>query len=201
VIRWRLCGVLLLAATVVSCATAPPTRVGNLCDIFDEKGSWYSKANKASKRWGSPIGVMMAMMYQESSFRATAKPPRKKILWVIPGPRLSSAYGYPQAKTATWKWYKKSSGNWGADRDKFGDAIDFIGWYNNQSKKSNNIALDDTYRLYLAYHEGHGGYAKGSYRQKKWLVNVAKKVSARASRYQQQLKGCEKRMQRGWWPF
>jgi len=193
---------LLFSAILLSaCVSSPPRHVDNLCHIFDEKAGWYKQAKKSEKRWGSPIPVIMAIMRQESSFRATAKPPRTKILWVIPGPRPSSAYGYPQAKDATWKWYKKFSGNLFADRDEFEDAIDFIGWYNRQTNRRNDVQLNDSYRLYLAYHEGHGGYERGTYRKKRWLTNVAKKVAGKAQTYKKQLQGCEKRMRRGWWPF
>ncbi|MCV6625470.1 MAG: hypothetical protein OIF38_05205, partial [Cellvibrionaceae bacterium] len=154
-------------------------------------------------KWGSPISVMMAIIKQESAFYSDARPPRRKILWVIPGPRKSSAYGYPQAKDGTWDWYKKSTGRWGPDRDDFGDAIDFVGWYNQQSAKRNGIKKTDAYNLYLAYHEGHGGFSRGSYKKKGWLKKVARKVSKQAASYRSQLKGCEARLQAGsgWWIF
>jgi hypothetical protein len=187
---------------LTGCASAPPRHLDNICHIFDEKNGWYDDARNAEKKWGSPISVMMAIMHQESRFQSKAKPPRTKILWVIPGPRKSSAYGYSQAKDATWNWYKDKAGRWGADRDEFDDAIDFIGWYNTQSHKLSGIKLNDAYRLYLAYHEGHGGYNRGSYGSKGWLKQVAKKVSARAATYQRQLKGCQKRLESdGWWFF
>ncbi len=190
-------GVLLLSG----CVTSPPKHVENLCDIFDEKDGWYDDAKDASKRWGVPIPILMSFVYQESRFQPKAKPPRSKILWVIPGPRKSSAYGFSQAKDETWDWYKKQAGSWGADRDDFEDAIDFVGWYNHISNKSCKISKNDPYRLYLAYHEGHGGYNRGTYNKKAWLKTVAKKVSARAALYQRQLQSCEKRLNSGWWFF
>ncbi len=54
--------------------------------FFDEKDGWYEDAADAREEWGSPISVMMAIMHQESRFKAKAKPPRKKILGFIPGP-------------------------------------------------------------------------------------------------------------------
>ena len=171
----------------------PPSNPDNLCDIFDQKGGWYKYAKRAQDKWGSPISTNMAFMYQESSFRAKAKPSRTKILWVFPGPRKSDAYGYAQAKDATWDWYQKSTGNNWADRDEFKDAIDFVSWYNNMSTTKVGIGRDDTYRLYLAYHEGHGGFKRGSFNKKPQLKRVAKKVSSRAYRYKEQLQGCEKR--------
>ena len=183
---------------LAGCTTAPPKDQEDICEIFEEKAGWYDDARDSQRKWGSPIPVMMSFIYQESSFKARAKPPRKKILWVIPGPRPASAYGYSQATDETWRIYKKSTGAWTADRNNFEDAIDFVGWYNDQSFRKNKIQKTDSYNLYLAYHEGQGGFAKRSFRSKGWLKDVAKKVSSRTSLYQQQLNGCEKELQKGW---
>jgi hypothetical protein len=190
-----------LLLLLTACTTSPPKDISNLCEIFRDKGGWYEDAEDASKNWGSPIPVMMAIMHQESRFRAKAKPPRTRILWIFPGPRKSDAYGYPQAKDSTWDWYIDSSGNWGADRDDFADAIDFIGWYNLRSSKQSGIAKDDPYHLYLAYHEGHGGFNRRSFANKQWLKNVAKKVSARSRTYSSQLKSCEQELKDSGWFF
>lgn len=189
----------LVLLIISGCVTSPPEQVGNVCDIFREKSGWYGDAKDARARWGVPISVSMAFMYQESRFVATAKPPRKKIFGVIPGPRPSDSYGYSQAKESTWDWYQRSTGNYGADRDDFGDAIDFIGWYNNVSNKELGISKQDAFRLYLAYHEGHGGYRKQSYRSKDWLIDVARKVDRQAQRYNSQLQQCAEELEpRGW---
>ena len=182
-----------------SCATTPPKRTDNICEIFREKPTWYKDAKDSRSQWGVPISVMMAFMHQESRFVSTAKPPRKKIFGFIPGPRLSDAYGYSQAKDATWDWYKRSSDNRGADRDDFADAVDFIGWYNYTSNRQNHIAKDDAFRLYLAYHEGHGGYTRKTYRSKQWLINIAKKVDRRAKTYNRQLQSCAQEFESNSW--
>lgn len=191
----------ILVSATVACTTSPPSDVNNLCNIFEEKDGWYSDAADAREEWGSPISVMMAMMHQESKFRAKAKPPRKKIFGFIPGPRPSNAYGYSQALDSTWDGYKRSAGRYGADRDDFADAIDFIGWYNHQSYKRNGIAKTDAYRLYLAYHEGNGGYGRGTYRKKQWLIDVAHKVGRKAATYKKQLLACEKDLKDDGWFF
>ena len=191
---------LLLA--MAGCSTLPPSNPNNLCDIFDEKTSWYKDAKKAEKRWGSSVPVMMSIMYQESQFKHNARTRRTKILWIFPGPRLSDAYGYPQAKNAVWNEYQDQGGSSFARRDNFSDAIDFIGWYNKQSQKRSRISLNDSYNLYLAYHDGHGGYNRGTYRKKNWLMNTATKVESRAHQYENQLQRCEERFQGSWWwPF
>ena len=192
-----LCGLLTLGA----CTTSPPKNTDDICAIFFEKDDWYDDAEDASEEWGTPIPVMMAIMYQESRFKAKARPPRKKILGFIPGPRPSSAYGYSQAKKSTWSDYKRSAGRYGSDRDDFGDAIDFVGWYNYQSYKRSGILRKDSYSLYLAYHEGHGGFNRGTYRKKQWLMGVARKVERKANTYQKQLLGCEEKLKSGGWFF
>lgn len=191
--------ILLFVLPLAACSTSPPKNVDNLCEIFRDKDDWYEEAADARDEWGSPIPVMMAIMYQESRFEAKARPPRKKILGFIPGPRPSSAYGYSQAKKSTWKEYKRDAGRYGADRDDFADAIDFVGWYNFQSHRRSGISRKEPYRLYLAYHEGHGGYNRASYRDKQWLLNVARKVERKAGTYQAQLNSCEEELKdKGW---
>lgn len=195
---------LLLGAVVGGCATPPPQDPDNLCSVFRENRDWYFDAAKAQKRWGVPISVSMSFTARESSFVHDAKPPRGRLLWVVPWKRPSSAYGYAQATDETWRDYQKATGRNRADRDDFGDSLDFIGWYNYTSYKRLGISRNDPYRLYLAYHEGRGGYARGTYRKKPAVQGYARKVSSRASRYQNQLDGCEKSLKkrrRWWWPF
>jgi hypothetical protein len=104
--------------------------------------------------------------------------------------RQSSAYGYAQALDGTWDWYRKETGKRGAKRDRFGDAVDFMGWYMNESNKRNGIAKNDAYNQYLAYHDGHTGFRRGTYRRKAWLVRVAGSVQDRAILYSSQLSRC-----------
>ncbi|ADH85570.1 membrane protein [Desulfurivibrio alkaliphilus] len=191
---------LLLAATLVlgGCATRPPANSNNLCEIFEENRSWHRQARQAEKRWGIPVPVKMAFVHQESSFQARAKPPRKRFLRIFPGSRPSSAYGYSQALDGTWEEYRQDAGRRLARRNNFGDAIDFVGWYNARSVRCCNIRPNDAYRLYLAYHEGHGGYRRGTYRNKPELQRVARRVAAQANRYEQQYNQCRSRLERRW---
>jgi len=197
-VRWLALATVLVMA---GCQSTPPENREDVCSIFRDKGGWYKDARRASKRWGAPIPVMMSFMYQESAFEQRAKPPRRKILWVIPGPRPASAKGYSQATNETWRDYQQSTGRWGADRNHFDDAIDFMGWYIDQSYRANGIGKDDAYHLYLACHEGQGGYARGSYRNKQWLIDAARAVSRRAEMYAAQLQRCEKSLRGGFFSF
>lgn len=191
---------LLSCLSLLACAGAPAD-VDDGCAMLEEKRGWYRSAERSYKRWGVPVHVQLAIIYQESRFEHDAKPPRDTLLWVIPWFRRSSAYGYAQAKDETWAWYQRETGNSGADRDDFADAVDFIGWYGTLSHRQLKISKWDAYNQYLAYHEGHGGYRRGSYRSKSWLLGVARKVRTRAERYRVQLGQCADRLDRGWWPF
>jgi len=68
----------IVAALLASCTAKQPSNIDNICDIFSEQRSWYKAANKSAKRWGTTVPVMMSVIYQESSFKAKAKPPRTK---------------------------------------------------------------------------------------------------------------------------
>ncbi len=177
--------------SISSCAHKVPSNPDNICTIFDDKWRWHKHAKRSQKKWGTPIHVQMAILKQESGFQYDAKPGRRKLLGLIPWKRKSSAYGYAQVLNATWKEYIKATGNKGADRDSFKDAIDFVGWYTNQSYKKAKISKWDTRNQYLAYHEGQAGYLKKSYNKKKWLLLVAKKVDAQSKKYAQQIKSCQ----------
>jgi hypothetical protein len=152
-----------------------------------------------NEKWGVPIHVPMAMMYQESSFRHDALPPRDYVFFgMIPWGRVSSAYGYAQAKTMTWEDYKRETNNRFANRDDFDDAIDFMGWFIAKTYTINRISKWDAGAQYLNYHEGWGGYKRKSYRKKQWLGKVSETVDARSKRYSVQLKSCEDELSKGW---
>jgi len=195
--------ILLLFAVLAGCASTPPHNLDDGCAIFREKDDWYEYANDSFKKWGVPVHVQLAIIYQESRFRARARAPKDTLLGFIPWGRKSSAYGYAQVKDTTWEWYIDKTGNRGADRDDFEDVTDFIGWYGNESHRRLGISKWDAYRQYLAYHEGHGGYRRKTWLKKPWLIRVARKVRRRAERYRAQIARCRNELEGGWhlWPF
>lgn len=184
----------LVALLVVGCATKPPTRTDNICHIFEEQPRWYDHARRTEERWGAPIPVQIAFVHQESSFRHNVRPPREYFLGFIPRPRASSAYGYAQAQSPAWSDYLQATGQRSARRDDMAHALDFIGWYNDVSHRRLRIPKDNAERLYLAYHEGHGGYSRGTYRAKPQVMGVARRINARAQQYAAQLAGCEAKL-------
>ncbi len=194
----RLIFVFIFLILQTSCASPPPEDTGNICSMFEDRRSWYKAAKRTEARWGVAVYISMAIIEQESSFQSRAKPERNKLLGFIPWTRPSSAYGYAQALDETWTDYKENTGNWAANRADFSDAMDFVGWYNNTSNRQNRISLNDAYNLYLAYHEGNGGWARETYNSKDWLINVARNVQNTANVYQNQYTVCERELGRNW---
>jgi hypothetical protein len=187
-----------LLISLTACLSTRPANPGNVCDMFEERRSWYRAAERTEERWGVPVPVTMAFINQESGFHARARPQRTRLLGFIPWTRPSTARGYAQALNTTWDEYRRETGNMLARRSNFGDAVDFVGWYNQHSYRRNQIQRDDARNLYLAYHEGHTGFNRGSYRDKAWLMPVAERVQQHANRYQQQYAVCRSELSKSW---
>lgn len=185
-----LLGLLLLLG---GCATAP-SQTMNVCSVFSEKNGWFNNWHRAAERtereFGVPKHILMATINTESSFEARARPPRKKLMGIIPWKRPSSAYGYAQALDGTWDEYRRATGRYSARRSNFADAIHFVGWYHNQSHQRNGIPRHDAYNLYLAYYAGHTGYSRGVWRQRPGMQRAAERHTDIANRYAQQLQSC-----------
>jgi hypothetical protein len=182
-----------LTALAAGCGTSKEYVASreDLCDIFKDNPSWYQSASRAQAKWGVPIPTIMAIIAQESGFDAKARPARKGgFLWIFPGSRPSSAYGYSQALDGTWDTYRESTGNRWAKRTDFADSVDFVGWYCHQSSVKCGISKKDPYSLYLAYHEGHGGFNAGTHKSKGWLLQVARSVESRSRTYAAQIQRC-----------
>ncbi|MEX0338488.1 MAG: lytic transglycosylase [Arenibacterium sp.] len=186
---WVLIGALVLA----SCGggyKSPPGNLDDACSIAKQRPN-YVRAFKATERkWGVPVPVQMATIYQESRFRGDARTPFRYALGVIPLGRQSTAFGYSQALDGTWDEYQSETGKRRAKRDNIRDATDFMGWYMNKTLEKNGVALTDARNQYLAYHEGHTGYARGTYKRKSWLMRVAADVETRSVLYASQLSRC-----------
>ena len=179
---------------VVACTSIEITDTADSCILFKQKKNWYKATKKSYDKWNTPISLQLAIINQESSFKQFAKPKRKRLFGFIPGSRPSTAFGYAQVTNPTWNWYKSRTGNSNASRANFKDITDFIGWYVEQSNKMLGINKYDFFNQYLAYHEGQGGWKKGTHQNKKWLIDAAKNVERNANMYNNQLKDCENKL-------
>ncbi len=182
--------VLLVAACGGEREYAAPRNLDNACRLLDERPTYYRAFRATEAKWGVPIPVQMAIIYQESKFVGNARTPHQYALGIIPTGRQSSAFGYSQALDGTWEEYQRSQGR--GRRDDIFDATDFMGWYMSETTRELGIPLHDTENQYLAYHEGRGGYARQSYREKGWLMRVAADLEGRAAMYDAQLRSCRR---------
>ncbi|WP_156929911.1 hypothetical protein [Brackiella oedipodis] len=180
---------LVSLAALSGCSTTPPSHPDNICEIFTEKPKWHRYAEASRAKWGVPPQILMAILFQESSFKHDALPPKDHILWVIPWGRVSSAKGYPQAKDEVWEEYQQAVGH-SASRSDMEDSLDFMGWYLDKAQQLNGVSKWDTYNLYLNYHEGWGGFKRGTYHSKAWLKKTATIVKDRADTYGAQYFAC-----------
>ena len=191
----RILRALVMFVMLASCGGgdySAPRNLDNACSILSQRPAYGRAFMATERRWGVPVAVQMATIYQESKFVGNARTPFQWTLGVIPMGRQSSAYGYAQALDATWEEYQRATGGWSRKRDNIADATDFMGWYMNQSRERNGIALTDARNQYLAYHEGNTGFARGSYNAKSWLVRIAGEIETRALAYDAQLSSCRR---------
>ena len=183
----------ILLAFLASCGGgnfSAPRNLDNACAIVDERPQYFRAMKDTERKWGVPVPVLMAIIHQESKFIGNARTPHRFALGIIPMGRQSSAYGYSQALDGTWDEYRDDQNRRGAQRDRIDDATDFMGWYLTESRDKLGLSLNDAQSQYLAYHEGRTGYARGSYNDKPWLIEVAARVGARAANYRDQLATC-----------
>ena len=185
---------LLLIFFLTSACSSIPKNTSDGCSIFSERYLWYKHAKKTEKKWGTPISLQLAIIKMESDFDWLAKPPRNKLFKVIPYKRKSSSLGYSQAVKGTWEQYQNETNNTLATRVRFKDSVDFIGWYTNKTEKILKISKKDSFRQYIAYHEGWGNYK--NYKKNAKVISLAKRVEHQTNKYRKQLINCKKRLNR-----
>lgn len=187
---FRALALVLLAASCGGGSGTAPRQLDNACSILAERPDYISAFRAAERRYGVPVHVQMATIYQESKFIADARTPFRYAAGVIPLGRQSSAFGYSQALDGTWEEYLDETGKRSARRDRIRDATDFMGWYMLQTQERIGVPVTDARNQYLAYHEGRTGFTRGSYNGKPWLVRVAGEVDQRSRMYAVQLQSC-----------
>ena len=195
--RLVLLPLLALVALSPACAITPPADIDDVCSIFEEKRGWHKVARKAESKWGTSMHIPLAFMRQESGFRHEARPPRRRLLGFIPWRRPSSAYGYAQAVNGTWSDYISDTGQYWRVRHDFADATDFVHWYIDRAERRYGVSRSDAFELYMHYHEGPAGHARGTHHAKPWLHKIATGVQLRSQRYAAQYEGCRESLRPG----
>ena len=155
-----------------------------VCDILAKNPSWSKSLKTAQDKYKLPPAFAMAIIYQESKFKAEAKA------------KGSTAYGYAQAINGTWKHFQDDVKS-NAKRNNFNDSVQFVGWYTAQLAKGTKLKITDNYNIYMAYMLGATGfkrYKAGTFKNKTKIVEdkkLAQKVKDFTAHYQSQFKKCK----------
>ncbi len=180
--------------------STPPSNINDACEILKDKGSWRKPLQRTEAEWGVPASLVLAIIHQESRFRAIIRPPKKHR---FTPKKVSSSRGYTQAIDATWDAYEKERRNKLTrllkTRAQFGSSADFVGWYIHGAARSCSQLTSpyDAKLAYFLYHNGAGACSRFFQPREKGsrdynVAVIADKVQARARLYQTQLSGCQK---------
>ena len=163
--------------------------IDNACLILKQNPDWHRALYRTQLVYRISIPVQLAFVRHESSFNHKARPVNNKKKWFIFNSYKSTAYGFAQVLNGTWDEFQTTFKNKKLKRTNFGHSVEFIGWYNrkhiNSGLDGNNIS-----HLYLAYHEGLGGYKKKTYINKPCLVDYSNSVQKTSIKYSNQISSC-----------
>ena len=152
------------------CANA---QASNACSVLNAHEGWDEALKNANEKYHVSAGAIMAIIDQESRFKANAHN----------GPYL----GYSQASPQTWSWFLRSSKIGAKPRTDFAASAMFVGWHFNAMHDKLGISLSNVKSQYLAYKLGVGGYMKGGSAS---ANAIASKISRRAAMFNEQLDDC-----------
>ena len=68
-----------------------PRDLDNACSIVSQRPNYLDAMQRTEARWGVPVPVQMATIYQESKFIGNARTPHQYARGVIPMGRQASA--------------------------------------------------------------------------------------------------------------
>lgn len=160
---------------VAICICTPAiSQTNDVCALLDNHAGWSEDLDQASEEWGISKGAILAIIDQESRFRATAS--------------NGVNYGYAQSNPQTWRWFMRDADRPDASRTDFGDSAHFVGWHFKTMSKRLGLGMDNVAGQYLAYKMGEGGYrARGN----SGGSAHSRQIAARAERFDSQLENCE----------
>ena len=88
-IRLRALFATLAALAVTACAGLQPQpsnrEIADACLLLQQNRPWQEALRETARNWGAPMGFQLAVMKQESSFDAEARPPRGEAQWYSRG--------------------------------------------------------------------------------------------------------------------
>lgn len=149
-----------------------------ICEELDDTDDWVEPAMLAQKKYGTPLALSLALLE-------------------LPLSELDKKHVRPRA--ADWDEYRIRSERWDASPNSPEDAIDFIGWFTQQTVKRNKIGWQNVKEHYLALRLGHGGLQRFDQALYADLALQAKGVELRAKRWSGELNSCQEQWQGESW--
>ncbi len=150
----------------------------NICAELDNNDEWIEATVSTQLKYGAPISLSLALLE-------------------LPLFDLDKKHVRPRA--ADWDEYRIRSESWDASPHEVADAVDFIGWFTQQSVKRNSISWGDVSAHYLALRLGHGDYHRFDKSKFPELNLQAQQVGLRAQRWQRELTACKQQWQNESW--
>ncbi len=127
------------------------------CALLAARDGWRTILSEVEARWGVSPGAVLAVIDQESRFRADARGAGAS------GANPTRNFGYAQANIRTWNAFLRGA-NWqgSSSRTDFEASAHFVGWHFAVLGRRNGLALTDVAGNYLVYKMGEGGYRRGA---------------------------------------
>lgn len=95
---FRAMALVLLAASCGGGSGTAPNQLDNACSIVRERPEYLRAFKAVERKYGVPVHVQMATIYQESKFVSDARPPYRYAAGVIP----TAAFPAPSATAKPW---------------------------------------------------------------------------------------------------
>lgn len=150
----------------------------NICELLQREKTWIQPALKSEQRYGTPLALTFVLLEQ-------------------PLTQLKKTHIKPRA--ADWDEYRIRSERWDASPNNAADAVDFIGWFTQESVKRNNITLNDVSAHYLALRVGHGNYHRLQADKYPELLQQAEQIERKAQQWQSELALCRDHWHKEGW--
>lgn len=169
----NLWNIVLIACLIFGFALPANAQTANACNLLASHPQWKDDVIEASQRWGISKGAILAIIDQESRFRATAS--------------NGVNYGYAQSNPRTWNWFLRDADMGERARTDFNASAHFVGWHFKTMSRRIHASMSDVVNQYLVYKMGEGGYRNGIPTSARAIAN---RVAANARRFEEQLSGC-----------
>lgn len=171
-----------IGAPVLLAPAAATAQNRDPCALLAAREGWRTILSDVETRWGVSPGAVLAVIDQESRFRADARGAGAS------GANPTRNFGYAQANIRTWNAFLRGAGWQGSSsRTDFEASAHFVGWHFAVLGRRNGLAVTDVAGNYLVYKLGEGGYRRGAPGSARRLAAT---IAGRAAAHDRALADC-----------